>query len=339
MIDRFADLQLFILIVERGSLTAAARELGLSQGAVSLRLAALEKSAEAQLLRRSTRRLQLTEAGDQFYRTAKRVLAEMDDLRGLLSGDQGALKGQVRISAPIDLGRRYVAPAMDAYMRDNPRLSVSLLFSDTMLDLNENGIDIAIRYGRLPDSALRIRRISSNRRLPVAAPAYLDRVGRPQKPDDLRALNCMTLYRGGGRFDLWPFLVDGAATTVKVTGDRDANDGGLLRDWAIEGKGVVLKSAWDVADDIKAGHLEAILAPYCAADVDLQIVMPPSRQRPHRVTALADYCTTMLRRLDACLNELGIGSMDLSGHVQGATAEGDPWITPLAGQAGAGRAS
>lgn len=324
MIDRLADLQLFALIVERGSLTAAARELGLSQGAVSLRLSALEKSTAAQLLRRSTRRLQLTEAGDQFYRTAKRVLAEMDDLKGLLSGDKGALEGQVRISAPIDLGRRYVASAMDAYMRDNPGLSVSLVFSDTMLDLNEHGIDIAIRYGRLANSTLQIRRISSNRRLPVASPAYLDRMGRPQRPEDLRALNCMTLFRGGGRFDLWPFLVDGAAATVKVTGDRDANDGSLLRDWAIEGKGVILKSAWDVADDIKVGLLEAVLVPFCASDVDLQIIMPPSRQRPRRVTALADYCTMMLRRLDACLNDLGIGSMDLSGQVQGVAAAGEP---------------
>ncbi len=321
MIDRFADLQLFVLIVERGSLTAAARELGLSQGAVSLRLAALEKSAEAQLLRRSTRRLQLTEAGDQFYRTAKHVLEEMDDLKGLLSGDKGALKGPVRVSAPIDLGRRYVAPAIDAYMRDNPGLSVSLILSDTMLDLNESGIDLAIRYGRLPDSTLQIRRISSNRRLPVASPAYLDRVGRPQRPEELLGLNCMSLMRGGGRFDLWPFVVDGAATTVKVTGDRDANDGGLLRRWALDDVGIILKSAWDVADDIKAGRLEALLVPYCPSDVDLQIVMPPSRQRPRRVTAFADHCAMLLRRLDTCLNDLGIGSTDLSGRVQGVATE------------------
>ncbi len=318
MIDRFSDLQLFALIVERGSLTAAARELGVSQGAVSLRLAALEKAAEAQLLRRSTRRLQITEAGDQLYRTAKRVLAEMDDLRESLSGDRGALKGQVRLSAPIDLGRRYVAPAMDAYMRDNPGLSVSLILSDTMLDLNEGGIDLAIRYGRLPDSTLQIRRISSNRRLPVASPDYLDRAGRPQRPEDLLELNCMPLVRGGGRFDLWPFHFDGAATTVKVTGDREANDGDLLRRWAIDGKGVVLKSAWDVADDIRAGHLEPLLVPFCPADVDLQIVMPPGRQRPRRVTLCADHCAMLLRRLDDCLSEVGIGSNDLTGQIQGA---------------------
>src|SRR6266851_7795521 len=105
MIERFADLRLFALIVERGSLTAAAREVGLSPGAVSLRLSALEKGLEAQLLRRSTRRLQLTEAGDQLYRTAKLVLGEIDDLHDLVRGDRGALKGQVRVAAPLDLGR------------------------------------------------------------------------------------------------------------------------------------------------------------------------------------------------------------------------------------------
>src|SRR5258708_163194 len=208
MIDRLADLRLFALIVERGSLTAASRELGLSQGAVSQRLSQLEKSAEAQLLRRSTRRLQLTEAGDQLYRTAKRVLAEIDDLHSNLSGDQGALKGAIRISAPLDLGRTYVAPVVDAYVRDHPGISISLVLSDSVVDLNEAGIDLAIRYGRLPDSSLQLRRSASNRRLPVASPAYLDQVGRPHKPEDLLNLNCMALLRGGWRFDLLPCLVD-----------------------------------------------------------------------------------------------------------------------------------
>lgn len=310
MIDRVADLRLFSLIVERGSLSAAARELGLSPGAVSLRLATIEKSVEAQLLRRSTRRLQLTEAGDQLYRTAKRVLAEMDDLQGLILGDRGVLKGQVRVTAPLDLGRNHVAPCLDAFVREHAGLSVSLVLSDTLLDLNEAGIDLAIRYGRLPDSALQLRRISTNRRLPVASPTYLDRVGRPQRPQDLLELNCLALLRAGGRFDLWPFRVDGAATTVKVTGDRDVNDGDLLRRWAIEGAGVVLKSAWDVADDLHAGRLEPLLVPFCPCDVDLQIVTPPSRRRPHRVSAVADHLVGMLRRLDACLNRVGVGSID-----------------------------
>jgi DNA-binding transcriptional LysR family regulator len=311
MIDRFADLRLFTLIVERGSLTAAARELGLSASAVSLRLSAIEKGLDAQLLRRSTRRLQLTEAGDQLYRTAKRVLGEMADLGDLIGGDRGALKGQVRVSAPLDLGRNYVARSLDGLVREHPGLAVSLVLSDTLLDLNEAGVDLAIRYGRLPDSALQIRRISANRRLPVASPTYLDRVGRPRKPRDLLDLNCLALLRGGGRFDLWPFRVDGAATSVKVSGDRDANDGDLLRRWAIEGAGVVLKSAWDVADDLQAGRLEAVLVEYCPPDVDLQIVMPPSRQRPRRVAAVADHLTQMLRRLDACLNGVGLASVGL----------------------------
>ena len=123
-------------------------------------------------------------------------------------------------------------------------------------------------------------------------------------------MNCLALLRGGGRFDLWPFRVDGAATTVKVTGDRDANDGDLLRRWAIEGAGVVLKSAWDVADDLQAGRLEALLVPYCPPDVDLQIVLPPSRSRPRRVTVVADALTAMLRRLDECLNRVGLGSVE-----------------------------
>ena len=310
MIDRLADLRLFTLIVERGSLSGAASELGLSPGAVSLRLTAIEKGLQAQLLRRTTRRLQLTEAGDQVYRTAKQVLGELDDLKDQLSGERGALAGPVRVSAPLDLGRNYVAPTLDALIRLHPGLVVSLVFSDTMLDLSAEGVDLAIRYGRLPDSALKLKRISSNRRVPVASPAYLDRVGRPRTPQDLKDLNCLALLRGGGRFDLWPFRVDGARMNVKVTGDRDANDGDLLRRWAIEGAGVVLKSAWDVAHDLQAGRLEALLVPFCPVEVDLQIVLPPGSRRPRRIDFVADHLVAMLRQLDQCLDDVGLGSVE-----------------------------
>jgi DNA-binding transcriptional LysR family regulator len=318
MIDRLADLRLFTLIVERGSLSGAASELGLSPGAVSLRLTAIEKGLRSQLLRRTTRRLQLTEAGDQLYRTAKRVLGELDDLQDQLSGERGALAGPVRVSAPLDLGRNYVAPTIDALMRLYPGLAVSLVLSDTLLELTAEGIDLAVRYGRLPDSALKLRRISSNRRVPVAAPAYLDRVGRPQKPQDLKDLNCMALLRGGGRFDLWPFRVEGTRMSVKVTGDRDVNDGDLLRRWAIEGAGVVLKSAWDVAHDLQAGRLEALLVAFCPVEVDLQIVLPAAGgRRPRRVDFVGDHLAAMLRQLDQCLDDVGLGSVDMTEAVGG----------------------
>ncbi|WP_309643603.1 LysR family transcriptional regulator [Phenylobacterium sp.] len=307
MLDRLSDLRLLVLIVDRGSLTLAAREMGLSPGAVSLRLSALERSMGTSLLRRTTRRLQLTEAGDQFYETARRVLAQVDDLHEQICGEQGGLKGAVRVSAPQDLGRSHLAAAIDEFLARNPAVSVSLMLSDTALDLTESGVDIAVRYGRLPDSGLALRRIATHRRFPVASPAYLDRLGRPARPNALVGHNCMTLLRAGGRFDLWPFQVDGAAITVKVSGDRDANDGDLLRRWALEGRGVALKSAWDVADDIAAGRLEPLLTAFCPHDVDLQLVFPPGRGRPRRVTALADHLTVFLRGLDERLNELGLG--------------------------------
>lgn len=313
MIERLADLRLFVLIVDRGSLTAAAQALGLTPGAVSLRLSELERQANAQVLRRTTRKLQLTEAGDQLYRTAKHVLGEMDDLEDALVGDQSALKGTVRVSAPVDLGRNHIARVIDAFAKKHPAVSVSLILSDTMLDLNAQGIDIAVRYGRLPDSSLQLRRLSSNRRIPVAAPKYLKRVGRPKHPKDLASHNCMSLLREGGRFDTWPFEVAGKITAIKVTGDREVNDGDLLRRWAIDGAGIALKSAWDVAHDILTGKLEPLLVPFCPADVDLQLVMPPTtRKRPRRVAALADSLVVSLRSLDQTLAKVGLGSRDLS---------------------------
>jgi LysR family transcriptional regulator, transcriptional activator for dmlA len=308
MIERLDDLKLFVLIVERGSLTAAAREFGVSQGAVSLRLAALESALKTQLLRRTTRRMQLTEAGDHFYQTARRVLSEIDDLQQSIVGDRGTLKGPIRVTAPWDIGRNHVAPSINDFVDANPGLTISLMLSDTMLDLNESGVDLAIRYGRLPDSGLQLRRISTNRRVPVASPAYLDRVGRPAKPKDLLAHNCLALLRGTGRFDLWPFVLNGASVQLKVSGDRDANDGDLLRRWAIEGKGVVLKSAWDVALDIEQRLLEPLLLEYCPLDVDLQIVLPAARSRPKRIAALSDHLTAMLRAVDKRLERIGLKS-------------------------------
>ncbi|HTP78320.1 MAG TPA: LysR family transcriptional regulator [Rhizomicrobium sp.] len=308
MIDRLDDLKLFALIVERGSLTAAAREIGLSQGAVSVRLAALENALSTQLLRRTTRRLQLTEAGDQFYQTARRVLSEIDDLEQSLAGDRGELKGPIRVTAPWDIGRNHLAPSINDFINANPGLTISLMLSDATLDLNEYGVDLAIRYGRLPDSSLQLRRISTNRRLPVASPTYLDRVGRPAKPQDLLARNCISLLRDVGRFDLWPFVVNGIPSQLKVSGDRDANDGDLLRRWAIEGKGIILKSAWDVALDIERGLLEPLLLEYCPVDVDLQIVLPAARSRPKRVSVLCDHLVATLRAVDKRLEGIGLKS-------------------------------
>jgi DNA-binding transcriptional LysR family regulator len=144
--------------------------------------------------------------------------------------------------------------------------------------------------------------------VPVASPAYLARAGRPSKPQDLLGLNCMALLRGTARFDLWPFVIDNIAAPLKVSGDRDANDGDLLRRWAIDGKGVILKSAWDVAVDIEKGLLEPVLAAFCPADVDLQILLPPMRQRPRRINALTEHLTLALRALDGRLGGLGLES-------------------------------
>jgi len=306
MIDRLEDLRLFVAIVERGSLTAAAKSQALTPGAVSLRLTALEKGLETHLLRRTTRRLQLTEPGERFLETARRVLADVDDLQQEFAHEHGSLKGLVRVTAPWDMGRNYVAPALDRFMADHPDVTTSLMLSDAPLDLNEAGIDIGIRHGRLPDSPLQLRRISTNRRIPVAAPRYLDRVGRPTSPADLLRMNCMAFLRNGRRSDNWPFLSDGTVTTQKVFGDRDANDGDLLRLWAIDGKGVILKSAWDVVEDFEKKLLEPMLVELCPSEVDLQIVMPAMRHRPRRVTALADHLAAMLRGLDKRLEHLGL---------------------------------
>ena len=306
MIDRLSDLALFKRIVELGSLSGAGRELGVSPATVSVRLQMLEEAVGQQLIQRTTRQMLLTDAGERFFDTAKRILAEVADLQDLMARGGEALTGPIHVSAPVDLGRNRIAPAIDLFQDRHPGISVRLTLTDSVLDLTQSGVDIAVRYGKLPDSSLRLRRISTNRRLPVAAPDYLARRPAPRTPDDLRGHDCVVLFRDGARFDNWTFEVDGQLRIVKVAGSRETNDGDLIRHWALTGKGIAFKSAWDVADDILAGALTPLLTRFCPPTVDVQVVMPGGRFQPARTRALADHLVETIRRLDGSLQAIDL---------------------------------
>src|SRR3982075_3468634 len=203
------NLALFLRIVEKGGLAPAGRELGLSPASVSERLVALEKYYGAALLHRTTRAISLTDEGRLLVQGARRLLAEADELEALIRLGVNKISGPIRLSAPIDLGRSYVVPVLDAFLAKHPEVTVDLNLTDGYVDLVGQGQDFAIRYGELIDSTLRVKRLAENRRIVCASPAYLKTRGAPQHPDDLVHHECLVMRYGLTTDRDWPFLIDG----------------------------------------------------------------------------------------------------------------------------------
>src|ERR1700730_9680107 len=214
------NLVLFLRIVEKGGLAAAGRELGLSPASVSERLVALEKYYGAALLHRTTRAVSLTDEGRLLVHGARRLLAEADELEALIRLGVNKISGPIRLSAPIDLGRTYIVPILDAFLAEHPEVTIDLNLTDGYVDLVGQGQDLAVRYGELADSTLRVKRLANNRRALCASPEYVKYKGLPQHPDDLAHHECI-LMRFGQTIDReWPFQIDGETRRVVVRGQR-----------------------------------------------------------------------------------------------------------------------
>jgi DNA-binding transcriptional LysR family regulator len=198
------------------------------------------------------------------------------------------ISGPIRLSAPIDLGRSYLVPILDAFLAEHPEVTIDLSLTDGYVDLVGQGQDLAIRYGELADSTLRVKRLGNNRRVVCASPEYLRDKGLPQHPDDLAHHECI-LMRFGQTIDReWPFQIDGETRRVVVRGQRIANDGGLVRDWCRDGYGIARKSIWDIEADLKAGTLVELLREFSAGSTGLQIVYPATQDQPKRVRLLIE---------------------------------------------------
>ena len=291
MLDQLA---LFLTIIEKGSLSAAGRERGLSPATVSERLSALEAHYGVTLLTRSTRSLSLTDAGRLLADGARRLLAEAEELQSQLQDGQQKISGLVRLSAPVDLGQHCIVPLLDRFLAEHPDVSIDLDLTDGYVDLVGQGIDLAIRYGALADSSLHARTLGDNRRVVCAAPGYLRRHGTPLHPDDLARHDCIVMRFGIHTERVWPFRLGAAAYPVSVRGRRVANNGEQVRRWALAGHGLCLKSLRDVQDDLDEGRLVEVLGDFSAGPVALQIVYPPTRVQPRRVRALMEAIVAQL---------------------------------------------
>jgi len=291
-VDRIDALRLLLDVASARSFSGVARQRNVATSTVTLAIDGLEQEFGVALLTRSTRRLALTHEGEQLVADARRLVGEWD---GLLAGLQqdGPLAGPIRIGATNDFGRNRLRPLLDAFQARHPGVYITLLLSDSVTDLIHDNIDLALRSGPLADSALHARLLVRGDRLVCAAPQYWDRAGRPLHPDQLTGHNCLVLARPDAPLAVWSFQEAGKAFGVKVRGDRQASDGELLRNWAIEGLGVTFKNGWDVQADLAAGRLERVLDEFSSGPVDLYAVYPaspPSR----RVAALVDYLAAAL---------------------------------------------
>ena len=288
-IENIADLQVLVQTARGGTLTAAARALGITPAAASATLKRLEAQLGTRLFERSTRAMRLTPQGQILLDYAARAFELLDEGQSQVHADRATLVGTVRVAAPSDLTRSTLLPLFDEFMRTHPGLQLQLSVADRVLDVTRDEVDVAIRYGALADSRLVARTLAVAHPICSASPDYLRRHGTPRMPQDLAQHNCITFDRGGRRHRAWRFCRDGQWTEVRVDGDRSVDDASLAREWAIAGCGVILKSEIDQRRDLASGALVPLLTEWRTEPYPLHALLPSGRFVPNRVRALVDF--------------------------------------------------
>jgi len=284
--DTIEALRIFVSIDEAGSLSGAARHHSLATSTVSVALQQLEQSAGVRLITRSTRRLSFTHEGRQFLSEARKILAVWDTtLEGV---KQGPLTGLIRFTTTQDFGSEVVAPLVDRFLELHPGVRFDLLLAEGVLDLAQNHLDFALRHGPLPDSSLRARLLVTGRRVICASPAYWAVHGKPTSPQDLAQHNCLVISWPDRPVSTWSFTEDGKRLRVKVSGNRMANHGGVLRQWAIKGYGVVISPLWTIRKELQAGVLTTALEAFLPDEANLYAVTADG-VASRRVIAFLDF--------------------------------------------------
>lgn len=280
---RLYDLELFVRSSALGSFTAAAHEADLLPGQVAAAIKRLERDLDVRLFARTTRSLRLTAEGELYLPTAQRVLDTLRQGHEQLHGSHSTLRGVLQVSAPSDIGRNLLLPWLSAFRRQHPALNLRFFLSDQMADFSRDPVDIAIRYGLNQDANyIALPLAPWNRRVLVAAPAYLARHGRPRTPDELLQHDCLLYLQHNRVFDKWQL----GNRTIQVRGPLVSDDADVVRRWALEGEGIVYKSWLDVSANIAAGELEALLPDHQGEATPVTLVCPHRKQLSPAVTQL-----------------------------------------------------
>ncbi|HPM25451.1 MAG TPA: LysR substrate-binding domain-containing protein [Phycisphaerae bacterium] len=293
-----ADLGFFSSLASAGSLSAAARELGITTPAVSKRLALMESRVGLSLVNRTTRRMSLTPEGELYLEHARRILGEIDDMAQLLGMSKATPKGLLRVNATLGFGRSHVAPLISRFVRKHQQVEVQLQLSVNPPPLTDDAFDVCIRFGAPPDARIIARHIAPNRRLLCAAPAYLARHGTPRVPNDLTRHDCIGIRQGEEAYGVWR-LTSGRgknATTeaVKTRGKLTTNDGEIAVNWALDGHGILMRAEWDIERHLKSGRLVQVLPQFHTPDADIHAVYPQRHQLAARVRTFVDFVALSL---------------------------------------------
>lgn len=286
--DQFKQISTFVDVAAKGSLSAAARAEGIAPAMIGRRLDALEERLGVKLLQRTTRKIALTNEGASFLEDCQRILAELQDAEASVSDRSARATGHLAISAPAGFGRQHVAPLMPSFLAEHQDVTLTLNLNDRVVDLIGEGIDVAIRIAALSDSSLIGVKLADNKRVVVASPTYVKRHGMPASLDDLAKHNCLAMSSEGSQRG-WTFRQNGKNVTLKVSGNMVCNDGAVLHDWALSGKGLAWRSMWEVGSEIEAGTLVTVLDEFAAPGNDIYAVFAQRRHLPLRIRALVDF--------------------------------------------------
>ncbi|MFC4276926.1 LysR family transcriptional regulator [Achromobacter aloeverae] len=295
-----ADLGFFVTVATAGSLSAAARDLGITTAAVSKRLALMESRLGLPLLVRTTRRSGVTPEGEVLLERSRAILGEIDDLRQLLGRAKDRPSGLLRVNATLGFGRTHVAPVISDYSKRYPEVEVQLQLSADPPALVDDVFDVCVRFGAPPDARYVARSLAPNRRLLCASPKYLREHGVPQAPSDLARHNCIGIRQGSDAYGVWrltplrrsrvkPGSAAPRAEAVRVRGNLTTNDGEIAVSWALDGHGIVMRAEWDIQRYLASGRLVTVLPNYATPEADIYAVYHPRHQMVSRVRSFVDF--------------------------------------------------
>lgn len=291
-----ADLRFFVVVADASSLAAASRSLDVSRSAVTQRLNQLEKRLRCRLMDRTTRHLRPTEEGQLFLDRARTLLEDLDELSDTLGVRQDVVSGHLRVAAPLGFGRRYIAPIAAEFRQLHPDMTMTLTLTDRPAVRDEGNWDLIIHIGELKNSSLVMVRLAANERFACASPGYLADHGEPGSPGDLASHACLALRQNDEDVTMWRFVDRHRKTIpIRVTPAMSSNDGETVKMWALEGVGIMVRSEWDIADELNTGRLVRVLPRYRLPAADVVAFLGKRGGRTARANAFLKLLQDRLR--------------------------------------------
>ena len=291
------SLRVFVRVVELGSITSGGRDLRLTPAVASNRVKELEQRLGVRLFNRTTRNLSPTEVGKVFYDHARKVIDALEEAEAVVAGFSDTPRGTIRVTAPLGIGRRIVAPLIPQFTAAYPLVDIRLRLSDRKVDLFEDGLDVAFVLGELKDSNLKLRKIAECRRVLVAAPAYLEHAGTPRRPEDLlRGHNCLLLRFPRSPEYFWTLQTETGPRKIEAAGRFDADDGDVLTEWALDGAGIANKPRFDVVRHLATGALVEVLPDTPPVPASFGCLYPHRKFQDPKIRLFVDHMTAEARK-------------------------------------------